>query len=95
MDDAPHGVIYFSFGSILRTSEKVHLYGESFISVFRQIPQRVLMKWEADQPYHNLPKNDMTSKWFPQPDILGNIKLYLFVTIAVMHLIIAGVSLNY
>lgn len=71
MDDAPHGVIYFSFGTIIMTSDKINKYGENIMSVLRRIPQHVLLKWEDDQPYYNLPKNVRISKWFPQNDILG------------------------
>lgn len=41
---------------------------QTFIEVFAQIPQRVM--WKYDGEIEGLPDNIMTSKWFPQRDIL-------------------------
>jgi len=68
IDDAPHGVIYFTLGSVVLMSS----LPEDILSVFRecfsQIPQKVLWKYEGDMK--DKPKNVMTRKWFPQRDIL-------------------------
>lgn len=40
--------------------------------VFRQLPQRVLWKWEGeDMP--DLPLNVKLARWLPQQDLLGKL----------------------
>lgn len=72
MDEANDGVIYFSLGSIVNTSE---IYsgkaGKAFFSAFRKLPQRVIMKFEAERAFFEIPSNVMTLKWVPQQDVLG------------------------
>jgi len=43
----------------------------AFKDVFSQVPQRVLWKYEGEMK--DKPINVMTSKWFPQRDILSKI----------------------
>ncbi|KAF0750695.1 UDP-glucuronosyltransferase 2B15-like [Aphis craccivora] len=73
IDDAPHGVIYFTFGSVVLMSS----LPEDVLSVFREcfskIPQKVLWKYEGDMK--DKPKNVMTRKWFPQ--LHPNMKLFI------------------
>lgn len=38
---------------------------------FAQLPQKILWKYESDEPLINKPKNVYTSKWFPQYDIIS------------------------
>lgn len=44
---------------------------EVIMETLEQIPQRVLLKFEYEN--HNISKNVMTKKWFPQRDILCKI----------------------
>ncbi|XP_027836920.2 UDP-glucosyltransferase 2-like isoform X1 [Aphis gossypii] len=78
IDDAPHGVIYFTLGSVVLMSS----LPEDVLSVFRecfsQIPQKVLWKYEGDMK--DKPKNVMTRKWFPQRDILLHPNMKLFIS---------------
>ncbi|CAH1709462.1 unnamed protein product [Aphis gossypii] len=78
IDDAPHGVIYFTLGSVVLMSS----LPENVVSVFRecfsQIPQKVLWKYEGDMK--DKPKNVMTRKWFPQRDILLHPNMKLFIS---------------
>ena len=70
MNDAKDGVIYFSLGSNLQMSDMAtDNKFEAFLSVFKDLKQRVLWKWEKDFPLK--PDNVKISKWFPQQDILG------------------------
>lgn len=46
---------------------------DTFKNVFRQIPQRVLWKFEGEMK--DKPNNVMTGTWFPQRDVLCK---YLF-----------------
>ncbi|KAF2879691.1 hypothetical protein ILUMI_26480 [Ignelater luminosus] len=50
------------------------------LCVFRQLPQRVLWKWEAGNDMPDLPPNVKLSRWLPQQDLLGHRKIRAFVT---------------
>uniref|UniRef100_A0A1B6H914 UDP-glucuronosyltransferase n=1 Tax=Homalodisca liturata TaxID=320908 RepID=A0A1B6H914_9HEMI len=79
MDNAPFGVVYFCFGSMLRgaslPTEKVQI----FLEVFRSFPQRVLWKWEDDPP-SGVPEHVKMLKWLPQRDILGHKNIRFFIS---------------
>jgi len=73
------GFILFTLGSIVKSSTIPKETVQSFVRAFSKIRQRVIWKWEADQPPANLPANVMTVKWLPQGDLLahGNIRLFI------------------
>lgn len=48
--------------------------------VFRQLPQRVLWKWETNGDMRDLPTNVKLARWLPQQDLLGHAKIRAFVT---------------
>ncbi|XP_025195734.1 UDP-glucuronosyltransferase 2C1-like [Melanaphis sacchari] len=77
IENSPHGVIYFTFGSVSSMSTLPKHIKQTFIEAFAQVPQRVL--WKYDGEINGLPKNIMTRKWFLQRDILlhPNIKLFI------------------
>uniref|UniRef100_A0A2H8TFP8 UDP-glucuronosyltransferase n=1 Tax=Melanaphis sacchari TaxID=742174 RepID=A0A2H8TFP8_9HEMI len=77
IDDAPHGVIFFTLGSMILMSSLPENVLNVFRESFSQIPQKVLWKYEGDMK--NISKNVMTQKWFPQRDILlhPNVKLFI------------------
>ncbi|XP_060837325.1 UDP-glucosyltransferase 2-like isoform X3 [Rhopalosiphum padi] len=77
IENSPHGVIYFTFGSVSSMSALPKHIKQTFIEAFAQVPQRVL--WKYDGEINGLPENIMTKKWFPQRDILlhPNIKLFI------------------
>jgi UDP-glucoronosyl and UDP-glucosyl transferase. len=70
LDEAEDGVIYFSLGTLVIGETLPEDKLQAFISVFSEMPQRVL--WKMDKNI-SLP-NVRTSKWFPQFDVLS--KLY-------------------
>lgn len=70
MDNAPHGVIFFTLGSVVAISSLPENIQKVFMEVLGQVPQRVLLKYEGEMKY-DLPENIMTRKWFPQRDILS------------------------
>lgn len=45
--------------------------------VFRQLPQRILWKWEVDEEMPDLPSNVKLARWLPQQDILGMLMSYI------------------
>ncbi|XP_050538589.1 uncharacterized protein LOC126904008 [Daktulosphaira vitifoliae] len=77
IEESPHGVIYFTFGSVVSMSTLPDYIQNAFKEALSQIPQRVLWKYEREMK--NKPANVMTKKWFPQRDILlhPNIKLFI------------------
>lgn len=74
LDEAKHGVIYFSMGSILRSKDMSKETVELFIRVFSALKQTVLWKWENEN-LPGKPDNVVIRRWLPQNDILGKTAL--------------------
>lgn len=71
MEEAEHGVIYLSFGSIIPPSIFQSL-GVDLILALAKVPQRVIMKWDKKLiPY--IPNNILVQEWLPQSDILSKL----------------------
>ncbi|XP_068086153.1 UDP-glycosyltransferase UGT5 [Anabrus simplex] len=79
LDVAPHGVIYFSMGSNLKSSQLPDEKRKALLDVFSKMKQKVMWKWEADT-LPGQPANLMIRKWFPQSDILAHPNVKLFIT---------------
>ncbi|CAK1543149.1 unnamed protein product [Leptosia nina] len=77
IEESEHGIIYISFGSMLRAASAPEYIVSTIISVVSELPQRVLWKWENVTLPGN-PKNIMISSWFPQNDILAHPKTLAF-----------------
>jgi len=71
IEDSPHGVILFTFGSTTAMSSIPKYILSAFRDALAELPQRVLLKYEGEM--EDKPKNVMTRKWFPQRDILCKI----------------------
>lgn len=71
IDNAEHGVIYFSLGSVVRMKELPTFIQEGIKEGFAELPQTILWKLESDHPMENKPKNVFTKKWFPQFDVIS------------------------
>ncbi|OWR54771.1 UDP-glucosyltransferase precursor [Danaus plexippus plexippus] len=69
MDNATHGVIYFSMGSNLRSNHFPDEIKQSLLKIFGKLNQTVLWKFEEDLP--NRPSNVHILQWAPQQSILG------------------------
>lgn len=69
MDNAKHGVIYFSMGSNLQSKNIPEILKRELLLIFSKLKQTVIWKFEEDLP--NLPKNVHLLKWVPQQSILG------------------------
>ncbi|KAH8317138.1 hypothetical protein KR074_001979, partial [Drosophila pseudoananassae] len=78
LDEAEHGVIYFSLGSQVRSADMSPETRQIFLNVFAELKQRVLWKFEDDKISH-LPANVKVSKWLPQSDILAHPKVKVFI----------------
>jgi len=70
VESAEHGVIYFSFGTIVDPSKLPNSTIEVFINVLKKLKQKVMWKWDSNS-LPQLPDHVMVSNWFPQSDILG------------------------
>lgn len=73
LDDSRDGVIYFSLGTIVKSSVLPNSTIKIFMKSFSQIKQNVLWKFEADLP--EKPRNVRIEKWLPQKSVLGKIRL--------------------
>lgn len=58
-------------GSSVKAANMPEYLRRMLMIVFRQLPQRVLWKYEAENDMTDLPSNVMLGKWLPQQDILG------------------------
>lgn len=84
MNNAPEGVVLFSFGSILKLTQLPKNEFDIFIRQLGKIKQKVLFKWESDTKI-DFPSNIIVRKWFPQTDILGHPNCVLFITHGGIH----------
>ena len=79
LDDAKEGVIYVSFGSVLRASFMSEDKRKLFLNVFKGLKQKILWKWETEE-MEDKPDNVMLSKWLPQQEVLAHPNVKLFIT---------------
>lgn len=84
MDSAADGVVYFSFGSVVKAVHLPNDKVEMFLDCLGRLKQKVLWKWESDN-LPKLPPNVVVNKWFPQVDILGHPNCVLFITHGGIH----------
>ncbi|CAG4945796.1 unnamed protein product [Parnassius apollo] len=77
IETSQHGVIYISFGSLIRTAAMPRDKLETILSTLSELPQRVIWKWEEDSLPGNL-KKIYISNWLPQNDILGHPNVVAF-----------------
>ncbi|KAJ8719644.1 hypothetical protein PYW08_011819 [Mythimna loreyi] len=77
IDESEHGVIYISFGSMLRATSMPQDKLEAIMEAVSQLPQRIVFKWEEKILPGN-PKNIYISNWLPQNDILAHPNVLVF-----------------
>ncbi|KAJ9574473.1 hypothetical protein L9F63_008361, partial [Diploptera punctata] len=96
MNESEHGVIVFSLGSTVKASTFSEQKRDAFIEAFRELPQRVLWKWEGDA-LPGQPKNIKIIKWMPQGDVLAHHNVKVFIThgglMGTMEAVYAGVPM--
>ncbi|XP_012271236.1 UDP-glucuronosyltransferase 2B2 [Orussus abietinus] len=78
LDNASEGVLYFSWGSMIKMSSLPEKKLQAILRVLGSIPRKVLWKWEADD-LPGKPDNVMVAKWLPQFAVLNhpNVKCFL------------------
>jgi glucuronosyltransferase len=80
MNKSKNGVVYVSFGSVMRASMMPESRRKLLLSVFARFPDYdFIWKWETET-MDDKPSNVMLSKWLPQQDILAHPKLKVFIT---------------
>lgn len=84
MNNAPDGVVYLSFGSVIKLTLLPKDELEMLARTLGKIKQKVLVKWDSDDEVE-FPSNVITRKWFPQADILGHPNCVLFITHGGVH----------
>ncbi|CAG5042802.1 unnamed protein product [Parnassius apollo] len=78
MDHAKHGVIYFSMGSNLQSSQWPNEIKEGLLRMLGQLKQTVL--WKFEEALAKVPSNVHLLKWAPQQSILAHPNCVLFIT---------------
>lgn len=78
MDQAEHGVILFSLGAYLQSSQMPKEKIEIFLNAFSKLKQRIIWKFEDESI--KTPPNVLVKKWLPQSDILAHKNVVLFIT---------------
>ncbi|KAJ8954682.1 hypothetical protein NQ318_011374 [Aromia moschata] len=79
LDNAKEGVIYFSMGSNLKSSQLPEEKREALLKAFGKRKEQVLWKWEEDV-LPGKPANVKLGKWLPQQDILAHPNVKVFIT---------------
>lgn len=78
LDNAEHGVIYVSWGSIINSRGMSLEKRKEIVNAFKSLPQTILWKWENDSLTATA-KNVHIRSWMPQIDILchPNVKVFM------------------
>lgn len=79
LDEATDGVIYVSFGTVIRGSMMSKEKREMFLNTFKGQKEKILWKWETES-MEDQPDNVMLSKWLPQQEVLAHPNVKLFIT---------------
>ncbi|XP_072161585.1 UDP-glycosyltransferase UGT4 isoform X2 [Bemisia tabaci] len=80
MSRSKSGVIFFSFGSLLKASNMRKEAVLAFLSVFKELHQTVLWKSDLNPSEWTIPNNVYVRKWFDQKSILAHPNCVLFLT---------------
>jgi len=78
VQEAEHGVILVSFGSVVKASKMADDKKRIMLKVFSKLKQRIIWKWES--PMEDAPPNVLISAWLPQTSLLAHENVKVFVT---------------
>ncbi|XP_052757120.1 UDP-glucosyltransferase 2-like [Galleria mellonella] len=78
MNNSKYGVIYFSIGSIVKSSELPDNVKRELMKTFSELNQTVIWKYEDNEI--NTLKNVHIRKWVPQQSVLSHPNCILFIT---------------
>jgi UDP:flavonoid glycosyltransferase YjiC (YdhE family) len=78
LDGSTNGVIVFSMGSILQSTDLPESKRNAILKTFAKLNENVLWKWEDDK-LPGQPKNLKIMKWIPTSDVLAhpNVKAFI------------------
>lgn len=79
LDNHPHGIIYFSMGSNLKSKDMPEKLRNVLLKAFSNRKEIILWKWESEN-LPGKPDNVIIRKWFPQTSILAHKNVKLFIT---------------
>lgn len=79
LDSADDGVIVFSMGSMVQSTDWTIQQREAFVKTFGKLKQKVLWKYENETLPGN-PGNIKISSWLPQRDVIAHPNVRLFIT---------------
>lgn len=85
MNESEHGVIYFTFGSVLPIQLLPNYIISSFLKAFENVEQNVIMKWDENIHLDKKPENVKLMNWAPQNSILAHPKCVLFISHGGIH----------
>ncbi|XP_045779379.1 UDP-glucosyltransferase 2-like [Maniola jurtina] len=95
MDESKNGVIYFSMGTMLKSSRIPDHIKRNLLNMFGELKQTVI--WKLEQVIPDVPKNVHVTTWAPQQSILGHPNCILFIThgglLSIMETLSAGVPI--
>ncbi|KAJ8703741.1 hypothetical protein PYW07_013035 [Mythimna separata] len=95
LDGSPQGVIYFSMGSVLKSSALKPHTRYALLKLFSKLPYTVL--WKFEEPLPGQPRNVHVRPWLPQPSVLAHKNVKIFIThgglLSTLEAIHAGVPL--
>ncbi|XP_050359524.1 UDP-glucosyltransferase 2-like [Nymphalis io] len=78
LDSSPQGAIYFSMGSLLKSSSLPDEVKQGLIKMLGELPYTVI--WKYEEEIKNLPKNIHVRKWMPQNSILAHPNTRVFIS---------------
>jgi UDP:flavonoid glycosyltransferase YjiC (YdhE family) len=79
LDNAKEGVIYFSMGSNIQSTNLPTEKRDALLKTFSKLKQKVMWKWESDN-LPGKPDNVFIKSWYPQDDILAHPNVKIFIT---------------
>lgn len=71
MDNSKNGVVFISFGTMVKPAE-VDSWASAIIEVFDKLSLRVVWKWKPDL-LQNISEKYFIREWLPQNDILSQL----------------------
>nr|XP_026490706.1 UDP-glucuronosyltransferase 1-10-like [Vanessa tameamea] len=78
LDASPQGAIFFSMGSLLKSSSLPEEAKQGLIKMLGELPYTVI--WKYEEEIKNLPKNIHIRKWMPQTSILAHPNTKVFIS---------------
>ena len=85
IEGADQGVVLFTMGFIFNARAVPHSSIDRLMSVFKRLPQRVIIKLDSEYWRDNAPDNVIVVPWVPQQAVLAHNKTRLFITHCGMH----------